>query len=344
MARASYCEDEVLRMIESGAKVRDNLKDLKAELEEERRRTREAEEQRDAEKRRADDAEERERTSRQGRDDDKYVSDRQISALKEELGRCLGRMSSLSGDLDRAQVALKSLSKDRDDLRKSAAENVKPKQVDICTSPVKTLSTVDKTTSPPAAAPLTPLRVPAAVPPAPLASSSSILPAAAGPVSLLLSALLSDLSLSVDSELADIRSHSHLLNLSSTSTNRELKVQLDGLTARLSAAASQQQILLFSLESLERKLEQNDPECARKLVTARNARMEKVKEDLCRTMMELDLRSGSTTGLTGDKIRELIPNARVKMEDAKKHRTKLMKKMKEACDKIVDSLGSGSMA
>jgi hypothetical protein len=64
------------------------------------------------------------------------------------------------------------------------------------------------------------------------------------------------------------------------------------------------------LQTAETKLSEVDPETAEKVRSSRGVRMKGIKESLGGKMMQLEQRSGSTSFMTGEKLRELLPKAK----------------------------------
>ena len=114
-------------------------------------------------------------------------------------------------------------------------------------------------------------------------------------------------------------------------------MEIEGMKLRLEAAKEQQNVFLFCLTTAETKLGEIDIETAEKVRTSREARMAQIKEALGGKMSELDHRSAGTSFLTGEKLRELLPNAKETWDEWKGQREKLMAVMKE-------SLGEGVVA
>jgi hypothetical protein len=142
--------------------------------------------------------------------------------------------------------------------------------------------------------------------------------------------LLATLETAVASEMKAVQRHGHLLNLSNTSTSREMKLELDSMKLRLDAAKEQQNVLLFCLQTAETKLSEISPETAEKVKSSRESRMLVIQESLAGKMSELDHRSAGTSFMTGEKLRDLLPEAKTTWNEWKEQREKLMENLKEA--------------
>ncbi|GMI32456.1 hypothetical protein TeGR_g7304 [Tetraparma gracilis] len=139
---------------------------------------------------------------------------------------------------------------------------------------------------------------------------------------------LTKLEAAVLAEIKGMQRHAHLLNLTNTSTMREMKLELDSHKLRLEAAKEQQNVLLFCLQTAETKLSEVDPETAEKVRSSRGVRMKSIKESLGGKMMQLEQRSGSTSFMTGEKLRELLPKAKETWDEWLTQRKNLFEDLK----------------
>ena len=112
------------------------------------------------------------------------------------------------------------------------------------------------------------------------------------------------------------------------------------MNLRLEAAKEQQNILLFCLSTAEKKVAQHDGITAEKIADARTVRLRAVREKLARTLTELEQRSASTSFMTGEKLRELLPDAKGKWDKSKKEREERLGKLEKELRKAF-AVGKG---
>ncbi|GMH51833.1 hypothetical protein TrLO_g2009 [Triparma laevis f. longispina] len=145
---------------------------------------------------------------------------------------------------------------------------------------------------------------------------------------------LSVLKESIEEEVKGTRKHTHLLNLTQTSTNRDMKGEIQSLNLRLNAAEEQQKILIFCLDTAESKLGEVDFETAERLKKSRGERLKGVREKLGRELGELEQRSCSTSFMTGEKLRSLLPDAKKEWEKWKLKRIERIGELEKSVEML----------
>jgi len=108
---------------------------------------------------------------------------------------------------------------------------------------------------------------------------------------------------------------------------REAKIQSDEMKLRLDAAKTQQDILLFTIEAMEQKMMEVNPETVVKFAKSRKNRIRDLKESLAKNLQVLDQRASRTIFDTAERLLNIdLPRAKKNWKESTSVREKLVER------------------